>query len=430
MESRYPQVKLGDVCKLRSGFPFKSADWTDSGEPVIKIANVKAGRIVPEGCAFVSPSVAKQAAEWYTQPGDILMAMTGYVGELAWVRPGERFLVNQRVGRFDNINCTKVHPRYLFYVLQHSDIRGLIETIARGSAQPNLSAGDAHGIEVPLPPIPIQESIAETLSILDDKITLLRETNATLEAIAQAIFKSWFVDFDPVRAKAEGREPEGVPPEVADLFPSEFEESELGAIPKGWRVGTLGDIADLVQGFAFKSKDWVADGVPVVKIGSVKPGVVDLSQVSYVTDDVARSAARFQLSPGDLLIGMTGYVGEVGLIPPTDRPPLLNQRVAKFVAIGGHNAMPFLYCFARRKEFKSQVEERSHGSAQANVSATGILSVPLLVPPDPIRTSFNELCDPLINRMLGGLGEIAYLADLRDTLLPRLMSGMLPVNAC
>lgn len=132
--------------------------------------------------------------------------------------------------------------------------------------------------------------------------------------------------------------------------------------------------------------------------------------------------------PGDLLIGMTGYVGEVGLVPPTDNPPLLNQRVGKFVLDKpGTCAVAFLYCLTRGREFKAQVEAESHGTAQANVSADGILSIPMVVPFEALRDAFNRIGQSLIDRILATHAESCTLAALRDTLLPKLISGELRI---
>jgi len=218
--------------------------------------------------------------------------------------------------------------------------------------------------------------------------------------------------------------------ETAKLFPSEFVESELGPMPKGWRVGRLGDVAGFQGGYAFKSRDWTEPGVPVVKIGSVKPGIVDLSAVSYVSDEVARAVQRYRLQPGDLLIGMTGYVGEVGLVPETDNPPLLNQRVGKLIPeASGTSSLGFLYGFTRRSEFKSEVETRSHGTAQANVSAESILAIPIVVPDPIVRSRFDQILGPTLDRILGNHAVSRTLALLRDALLPRLLSGELSVGA-
>jgi type I restriction enzyme S subunit len=217
--------------------------------------------------------------------------------------------------------------------------------------------------------------------------------------------------------------------ELAALFPDSFEDSPLGKVPRGWGVGTVGDVVSFLSGFAFKSKDWTNEGVPVIKIGSVKPGVVDLSQVSYVSTEIAKQAARYQLQQADLLIGMTGYVGEVGLVPPTDNPPLLNQRVGKLVLPSeGTRELAYVYCLTRDPEFKSSVEQKAHGTAQANVSASSILSINAMIPPSLVQSRFNLLCQPLFDRLLSNLAETRTLAALRDALLPKLLSGAVAVG--
>ena len=261
------------------------------------------------------------------------------------------------------------------------------------------------------------------LGALDDKIELNRRMNATLEAMARALFQSWFVDFDPVRAKLDGREPVGLDPATTALFPATFQDSELGHIPSGWKVTTLGGCIGFRSGFSFKSQDWQESGVPVVKIGSVKPGIIDLSQVSYVSEEIAQLAARYRLNTGDMLIGMTGYVGEVGLVPPSNNPPLLNQRVGKFVMPkAGTESLAFWYCTTRQSEFRAFVEARSHGTAQANVSGEAIMEFPLVAPVPEVLDAFNRECQPMLDRILSNHAESRTLATLRDTLLPKLLS--------
>jgi len=248
--------------------------------------------------------------------------------------------------------------------------------------------------------------------------------NATLEAMARALFQSWFVDFDPVRAKLDGRQPFGLDPGIAALFPGTFQDSDLGHVPTGWKATTLGACIGFRSGFSFKSQDWQESGVPVVKIGSVKPGIIDLSQVSYVSEEIAQQAARYRLSTGDMLIGMTGYVGEVGLVPPSNNPPLLNQRVGKFVISKvGTESLAFWYCTTRQPEFRAFVEARSHGTAQANVSGEAIMEFPLVAPVPEVLDAFNGKCQPMLDRILSNHSESRILATLRDTLLPKLLSG-------
>ncbi len=318
-----------------------------------------------------------------------------------------------------------LHHRYLRYVLVCSEFQEkLLAFSSAGATRPALTKSMIEQLTIPLPPLPEQKRIAKILGDLEDKIELNRKMNATLETMARALFQSWFVDFDPVRAKAEGRAPAGMDAETAKLFPSDFVESELGLIPKGWEVKKLGQCIGFSSGFSFKSQDWQETGVPVVKIGSVKPGIIDLDQVSYVSEELAKQSQRYQLYPGDLLIGMTGYVGEVGLVPPTDNPPLLNQRVGKFVMPKpGTESLGFWYCITRQQEFKTFVETHSHGTAQANVSGDSIISFPLTSPTSDVLDVFNRECRSLIDRILANHEHSHSLAKMRDELLPKLLNG-------
>ncbi|KZW98105.1 hypothetical protein WM54_02415 [Aeromonas veronii] len=280
-------------------------------------------------------------------------------------------------------------------------------------------------LPIALPAIGEQKRIADVLEAFDDRITLLRETNATLEAIAQALFKSWFVDFDPVHARARGEQPPGLAPEVAALFPDSFEESELGMIPKGWNTGTLGDVAHFQNGYAFKSKDWCESGHPVVKIGDVKSGIIDFSGCSYIAPETTEGLSRFKLRRGDLLVGMTGYVGETGLVPYVEQHAYLNQRVGRIATKSGLIELGFVYCLVRNSAFKGYAEARSHGSAQANVSGAVLLDYPVVTPTQSILDRFNGSVGVLLERILSNHEQAQTLANLRDTLLPRLISGQL-----
>ena len=400
MSSEWPKNEIGQVAKLRSGFPFKSADWKDSGVPVIKIANIKGGRIIPDGCGFVSTEVASKSAEWYTRTGDVLIAMTGYVGEVAQAKPGERYLINQRVGRFDFTPNAEVEPTYFFYHLQHPDTRAEIEGVARGSAQPNLSAGDAHKIKITLPPLAVQRQIASTLGALDDRITLLRETNATLEAIAQALFKSWFVDFDPVRAKMEGRTPEGMDEATAALFPDGFETSELGEVPRGWRVGRLDDLLVLQRGFDLPAQDRTPGSYPIIA-ASGPAGTHTEAMVS---------------GPG-VVTGRSGVLGRVFLCLDNFWPLNTTLWVKEFKAASACYAYEVL----RLLDFKSF----NAGSAVPTLNRNHIHGLPYLIPTRECIQAYESVAMPLHQRVKQNELQAQTLSTLRDTLLPRLISGQL-----
>ena len=308
-----------------------------------------------------------------------------------------------------------INERFLRYALQHRI--GEAAEMNRGAANPLITQTDLGTMQIFLPSSSEQARIAANLGSIDDMIELNRRTNETLEAMARAIFKDWFVDFGPTRVKAEGRAPY-LAPEVWDLFPGAFDEEDK---PAGWQNDLLGSFTNLQNGYAFKSKDWRDSGVPVVKIGSVKPAFVDLDQVSFVDEALALEKTNFRLSTGDMLVGLTGYVGETGRIPPTQYTPMLNQRVGRFSPKPGLE--PFVFSSVRRPEFKEFAESKSHGSAQANVSTKDLLTYPLPNPGELIIKSFCDTASLLFKSSLANSGKTSILAQTRDFLLPKFMSG-------
>ena len=283
---------------------------------------------------------------------------------------------------------------------------------------------------MPLPSLNEQKKIAALLKSLDDRIASLRETNTTLEAIAQALFKSWFVDFDPVHAKQQGREPEGMDADTAALFPDSFEESELGLVPSGWRVGTLADVTAVKGGFAYKSKDFGEVGSPVIKIKNiVGDGTVNLLDAQFITDEIAGKSKKFALKDGDIVIAMTGAtIGKTGVVVTAgDQIPYLNQRVAKFDCnLQGNDNSWFVFVAFQNNFIFEQVVNMASGSAQRNISTSGIESVRLVIPSNhELLDVFNDIVSPLFYGWIANQKQAKNLAILRDTLLPRLISGQL-----
>ncbi len=315
--------------------------------------------------------------------------------------------------------------RFFYYLLKHHTPD--IEARATGSTFKEISGTSLGSFEVSIPSTNVQKQIADLLSTLDNRITLLRETNTTLEAIAQALFKSWFVDFDPVLAKSEGKLPEGMDEATAALFPDAFEETDVGMVPKGWQASTLSSLATFQNGYAFKGGDWVEQGHPVIKIGNVKPLLIDFEGCSYVSPETVSVLDRFKLNRGDLLVGMTGYVGETGLVTSTEVASYLNQRVGRIVTSQGLDDLGFVFATVRQAEFKAYAESQSHGSAQANVSGADLMKFTVVVPSAQVLNTFNQLVGKLIEKILANFEQAKTLTNLRDTLLPRLISGQLRI---
>ena len=377
--------------------------------------------------------VDEKEHHYLLEAGDLLFARQSLV--LSGAGQCSIFLGNDAPTVFEShlircrLNAIRSNPLFYFYFFRSPDGRRAIEAIVeQGAGASGIRGSDLVNVQVPNPPKQIQDEIAALLGSFDDRITLLRETNTTLETIAQALFKSWFVEFDPVHAKMQGRTPDGMDEATATLFPDSFEESELGPVPNGWRVGTLADLATFQNGYAFKSKDWSEAGHPVIKIGNVKPSLISFDGCSYVGAESVIGLERFKLNRGDLLVGMTGYVGDTGLVTDVSPAAYLNQRVGRITTSLGVKNLGLVFCLSRNEDFKTFAEGQSHGSAQANVSGVDLLKFKFVIPSDKLIDVFNQTMETLIESIMSNHEQAQNLSSLRDALLPRLISGQLQIG--
>jgi type I restriction enzyme S subunit len=354
---------------------------------------------------------------------DILFANIGNsIGDLVRVQTDRPFSI-KNVALFKP-NPSKVSARYLEYFLLSEQVQGFIKGSTRGSAQPFIGLGSLRGFPVPLPPMNEQLSIGALLGALDDRITLLRETNATLETIAQALFKSWFVDFDPVRAKAEDRQPEGMDATIAALFPDSFEESELSLVPKGWRVGTVEDLCSHITNGGTPSrarKDfWDGGSIPWFKTGEFCDGFL-LEPSERITEGGVNGSS-VKVLPRDAVLMAIYAAPTVGRLGVLTEPSTFNQACTGMVAkdfVGPW--FLFLTLFFGRDWFNS----RANGAAQQNISKAIVAGYSVVIPDTRVLSAFNELADALFSKLRAGAEQAQTLTQLRDTLLARLISGQL-----
>ena len=266
----------------------------------------------------------------------------------------------------------------------------------------------------------------DVLRALDDRITLLRETNATLEAIAQALFKSWFVDFDPVRAKLEGRTPEGMDEATAALFPDGFEESELGLVPRGWRASTMGEVSTVGIGKTPPRKEpqWFSERAEDMRWVSIRDmgvsGVYASQTSEYLTPE---SIQRFNVRvvPGNTIL--LSFKMTIGRVAITDGEMTTNEAIARFKL---DQKFPltseFIYLHLRQFNYASLSSTSSIADA---VNSKTVRNIPVLVPDQAVLMTFQNQVKPLFDRIKVIEQQAQTLATLRDTLLPRLISGQL-----
>ena len=321
--------------------------------------------------------------------------------------------------RLVRVDRSKVVPRFAYYWLQDMYQSG------RAAAYENQSTGisnfqferflDAEAIV--LPDLSIQQHVVETLVSIDDRIDNLRQTNATLEAIAQALFKSWFADFDPVRAKAEGREPEGMDRATAALFPSEFEDSELGPIPKGWRVETFGSAFEFTMGQSPPGTTYNTDG----EGAAFFQGCTDFGDVFPVRRVFTTAPSRFAKA-GDVLMSVRAPVGAVNLAV-TDCA--IGRGLCAIRHKSGSTGLTIEFVKASVQRIEAAAGE---GALFKSLSKRQLADLPVVSAGEALVTAAIELLDPIVERRLLLARQAESLTQLRDTLLPRLISGRLRLS--
>ena len=302
----------------------------------------------------------------------------------------------------------RAHTRFLCYVLSQTEISGYLT----GSTMPKLTQGNLNRLPVIAPPLAEQKAIAAVLGALDDKIELNRRMNATLEAMARALFQSWFVDFDPVRAKLDGRKPIGLDETTAALFPSTFDETAGGHIPHAWRVGSIYEISNVIYGAPFASSLFNAEklGKPLIRIR-------DLPNESPAVFTTEVHTKGYLLQPGDIAVGMDG---EFRAYLWAGVESWLNQRCCVFAPKPGFSA-----AFVRNSIIAplAQVEATETATTVIHLGKNDIDRFTVIIPDAPVAEAFKRQCQPWYDQIVANKKQSRTLANLRDTLLPKLLSG-------
>lgn len=421
---------IADVCTrvTSGGTPRRDepAYYVGGSWPWVKTQELQDGWLADTEEHITDAAVSSSSAKVLPK-NTVLMAMYGAtVGQLGILR--RPMTCNQACSALI-VDPTKADFRYLFFQLLNA--RTYLKSLATGAAQQNLSGVLIKSLRFPFPSLSEQRAIAHILGALDDKIELNRQTNETLEAIARALFKSWFVDFDPVRAKSEGRDT-GLPKHLAHLFPDTFENSELGDIPTGWRAGRLDDVlAELVSGARPKGGA-VEEGVPSIGAENVIGlGRYDFSKEKYVPQEFFK---RLKLNgaavrAGDVLLYKDG--AQIGRKTYFDCDfPHAECAVNEHVFIlraRRSEEQRYLFFWLDQASMTQEIVSLNSNSAQPGINQPGVRGLPVLLPRDEVVDAFDQLAVRLTTRLFGNCKESRNLATLRDGLLPKLISGELMV---
>lgn len=292
---------------------------------------------------------------------------------------------------------------------------------------PNLNAEVLRGLPLLLPPLPDQQAIAHILGTLDDKIELSRRMNETLETIARTLFKSWFVDFDPVRAKAEGRQPAGMDAEIAALFPDGFEDSELGRIPRGWRVSTIGEEVRVVGGTTPSTKEPKFWDNGTFYWATPKDLAPLASHILVGTERRVTELGLQQISSGLLPAGsvLLSSRAPIGYLTIADMPVAINQG---FIGMICDRMLCNHYVLQWAAANLESIKGRANGTTFLEISKSSFRPMSVLVPPSPLMEVFTEHANVLYCTVVNNLNQAKTLVALRDALLPKLVSGEMRVR--
>ena len=433
MSSNIKKIKLKEILEITSSKRIFMSEYLDSGIPFYRskeiIEKSKGNNISTE--LFISEDKFNEIKKKFGVPvaGDILLTSVGTLGIPYLVQEQDEFYFKDGNLTWFRYFSSDIDNKFMLCWLQSKNAKEQFDMITIGSTQKALTISSLKELEIPLPPLPTQKKIAHILSTLDDKIELNRKMNQTLEEMAQALFKSWFVDFDPVHAKAKCSSDEeletaacelGISKEILDLFPSEFEESELGMIPKGWEVKPLSSIAYYQNGLAlqkFRPLD-ESNYLPVLKIAQLNKGYTDGEEKADVN-----IKPECIVDSGDIIFSWSGtLIVDIWC----GGKAALNQHLFKVTS----KDFPkwFYYYWTKQHLYWFQHIAASKAVTMGHIKRSHLDEALCCIPTEGVFAKAEDLIGRLVEKTISNRLEIQTLQKTRDTLLPKLLSGELDVS--
>ncbi len=425
MAGEWEDLTLGDLGRVVTGkTPLTAVEGNFGGQiPFVTPSDMDGRKSISTTARFLTHAGAASVKGSVIPAGAIMVSCIGSdMGKV--VIAGRECVTNQQINSI--VVDDRFSSEFVYYSLstRKNEIR---HQAAGGSAVPILNKGDFSCLEITLPPLAEQKAIAAVLGALDDKIELNRRMNATLEAMARALFQSWFVDFDPVRAKLDGRKPVGLDKATAALFPDSFHDSPLGHIPTGWNAIPLYDTAQWVNGAAFKNEDFCApgEGLPVIKIAELKDGIG--AQTKWCQRD---AGADKIIDTGDLAYSWSGS-------PDTSLEAflwsggrgLLNQHIFKVISATVAEKRFVYYLLQYLRPVLVETARNKQTTGLGHVTIADMKRLLVCMPSKAVLAAFDRNVAPIFDKAFTNTLESRTLATLRDTLLPKLLSGEISIPA-
>lgn len=404
------RAKNSELCPFKSGLPFARAGNINSGFQF-------------DDADYLAAENLLGAGEKISKPGDVLFTSKGTVGRVAFVsEKTPHFVYSPQLTWWRVKDTKRIEPRFLYYWMHGREFYVQINGL-RGQTDmaDYVSLRDQRQMmRVTLPSLDEQKAIAHVLGTLDDKIELNQQMNRTLESIARALFKSWFIDFDPVGAKMDGRQPAGMDAETSTLFPDEFENSSLGKIPKGWKSGVLKDIAEN-QKWTIRPEQ-IPVGTPYVGLEHMPKRSIALS--NWGLSDYLESN-KFQFKQGNILFGkLRPYFHKVGIA--------IQDGVCStdiLVIVPKHSEwLSLALAYVSSDEFVDHTNMSSDGTRMPRTSWQVMGQYPIAIPSIEIARAFNTEISAIVQKIRSNIFQSKILASIRDALLPKLLAGQVCVK--
>ena len=412
------------ILEINDGYRAKNSELSKEGLPFARAQNINNGFIFNDADCFPLEDL-KRVGKKISKSGDVVFTSKGTVGRFAFVRNDTpQFVYAPQLCFWRSLDESAICSRWLYYWMQSIEFYRQYKGVSGQTDMAEyVSLQDQRKMKITLPPLQVQKRIASILGAFDDKIELNRQMNTTLEGMAQALFKSWFVDFDPVRVKAEGR-PTGLPSHIAKLFPSEFEDSTLGQIPKGWKVGALCDLFDIHGGGTPKTSvsDYWNGSIPWFSVtDSPSNNVFVIDTEKHITEEGLNNSSVNLLPIGTTVISARGTVGKccIAGIPMTT-----NQSCYALRAKKGFQDYYVYFSVVQQVE---NLQRSGHGSVFNTITRNTFTTIFQPLPPPTIVDTWETKVTTIMQRMQSNAFEINTLSTLRDTLLPKLLSGEIKI---
>jgi len=430
MAGEWTTAPLGELYDFSSGLS-KPREEFGFGHGFLSFKDVFYNYFAPEKLEQLVNSTEKEQQSCSIQRGDVFLTRTSEtMDELGMscvaLKRYERATFNGFTKRLRPKEAAQIVPEYAGYYFRSPSFRREVTAMSSLSTRASLNNEMLGRLKMVLPPVTTQETISSILKALDDKIELNRRMNATLEAMARALFQSWFVDFDPVRAKLDSRKPEGMDAATADLFPASFQDSEVGHIPKGWSIQPVGEVVDCVGGgtpSTAEPKYWEGGThhwtTPKDFSSLEAPVLLDTDR--KLTDAGIAKISSGLLRAGTLLLSSRAPVGYLAIAA---MPVAINQG---FIAMKCNERASNFFMLNWCETNMAEIESRATGTTFAEISKQNFRPIRVILPPKELMAAFTAKVAPLYAQITANLHQSRTLATLRDTLLPKLLSGELSV---